>query len=879
MLEDMHEAYFNVSLTAVVPATVRLSRTPAHAILFRELFNANTDKNTGHAMMRAFQRDVKRLSYDGVQTLQMVFYSRTAANKWQSKALRLQKAVIILRDTQRAEGQEGTGLYTEAQLELQYAVRVYGCEKVGLAALARAFATFAGAKVLDVEYARATRTNIYDNRYHTIRFAQQNCPEALQGVSMIKLDDTEISVHHFQQNLRRPCTRCYSSRYGTMRCTLAVSKLAAMKAKSTRVYTGKLDAVRPPPRAAFQVGTMEELLELLMQHQPKRQEPGHLITVDVEQGDYAERSEAGAVQVQESHSDDAKAPEPKHDAEGFFTKETKRTKAAKAKAKHVLAGDSANTDPAHRGGNSAGATPRHNKQGDGMTSERGQGSKPKTRAGKKTDKGYAEKDAGKAGKAPRKITKRFEKVQRVEALGQYSALAMSDSDESDSDGMEIDETAQELVAYADRSEEDDAPYAFPEQATEEQAVAVDTKATHATPNRQGHQGQVATKPEFRKAEVAEPMDGVISNTTHDTTARERNVGRVATKAKTSTAARSSRRNKPNSLGVGLPDGAIKGMQSSMASYVQKAAVMAVLHTELIEEFKTEEDVSHGIIPATPDSQDELIIGETRPGTLDEDGDLPIKLGQWLVSFHGREVAVATNGQCAFLATLASKINHAGPKMMNSEEEVKDATDLKWSVYTLMMANLRKDVELHLVDPKQECARLHPEQPQYTSVQDWDAILAVEEQQLHEEYGLDSYAASSQPEQDGTKDEQAVPLRYARAATGDTMNTSCFRILRDGSDAPMDEVDRPLADLMTAANAEAFRKWSQLFRKTFDVPTTKRRAKPADIRVWLLTRMTALRHYFAFLPYPEHEAKSWTLVELEVWGRRKCGQNRLEHFKD
>ncbi|KAE9208246.1 hypothetical protein PF002_g19456 [Phytophthora fragariae] len=245
---------------------------------------------------------------------------------------------------------------------------------------------------------------------------------------------------------------------------------------------------------------MEELLELLMQHQPKRQEPGHLITVDVEQGDYAERSEAGAVQVQESHSDDAKAPEPKHDAEGFFTKETKRTKAAKAKAKHVLAGDSANTDPAHRGGNSAGATPRHNKQGDGMTSERGQGSKPKTRAGKKTDKGYAEKDAGKAGKAPRKITKRFEKVQRVEALGQYSALAMSDSDESDSDGMEIDETAQELVAYADRSEEDDAPYAFPEQATEEQAVAVDTKATHATPNRQGHQGQVATKPEFRKAE-------------------------------------------------------------------------------------------------------------------------------------------------------------------------------------------------------------------------------------------------------------------------------------------------------------------------------------------------------------------------------------------
>ncbi|GMF50396.1 unnamed protein product [Phytophthora fragariaefolia] len=158
--------------------------------------------------------------------------------------------------------------------------------------------------------------------------------------------------------------------------------------------------------------------------------------------------------------------------------------------------------------------------------------------------------------------------------------------------------------------------------------------------------------------------------------------------------------------------------------------------------------------------------------------------------------------------------------------------------------------------------------------DWDAILVVEEQKLHEEYGLDSYAASSQPEHDGTRDEQAVPLRYARAATGDIMRTSCFRILRDGSDAPMDEVDRPLADLMTAANAEAFRKWSQLFRKKFDVPTTKRRAKPADIRVWLLTRMAALRHYFAFLPYPEHEAKSWTLAELEVWGAEEVWSEQI-----
>ncbi|KAE9311428.1 hypothetical protein PF008_g20211, partial [Phytophthora fragariae] len=149
MVEDMHEAYHNAVLTAVVPTTVKLTRTAAHAVIFKELFMANTDKRTGHDMMRAFQRDVKRMTHDGIQTLQVVFYSRTAANRWEAKALRLQKAVIVLKDTQRPIGQEGTGLYTAAQLEIQYAVRVYGGDCLGLTALARAFASFTDAKVLD----------------------------------------------------------------------------------------------------------------------------------------------------------------------------------------------------------------------------------------------------------------------------------------------------------------------------------------------------------------------------------------------------------------------------------------------------------------------------------------------------------------------------------------------------------------------------------------------------------------------------------------------------------------------------------------------------------------------------------------------------------
>ncbi|KAE9010555.1 hypothetical protein PR002_g15318 [Phytophthora rubi] len=95
--------------------------------------------------------------------------------------------------------------------------------------------------------------------------------------------------------------------------------------------------------------------------------------------------------------------------------------------------------------------------------------------------------------------------------------------------------------------------------------------------------------------------------------------------------------------------------------------------------------------------------------MEGDDDLPIQVGQWLASFNGREIQVAVNGQCAFLAVLATTVNHDGVSMDNTSEVITDATDLKWHSYTLMMANLRNDVELKLVDPIEECSKLHPEE--------------------------------------------------------------------------------------------------------------------------------------------------------------------------
>lgn len=68
------------------------------------------------------------------------------------------------------------------------------------------------------------------------------------------------------------------------------------------------------------------------------------------------------------------------------------------------------------------------------------------------------------------------------------------------------------------------------------------------------------------------------------------------------------------------------------------------------------------------------------------------------------------------------MNHQGREMKNSTDVVEEATELKWYVYTLMMANLRKDVELHLVDPILGCNKLYPDLVKYGSVQGATAAL-------------------------------------------------------------------------------------------------------------------------------------------------------------
>lgn len=114
MLEDFHEKYLNVTLTAKLPPSVRLPKQVPHADLFKELFQANTCRRFGTVMMRVLQEEVKRLDYDGTHTLYLVFYSRHAADRWVLKTLRFQKAVITMQDTARKPGEAREGTYNAA---------------------------------------------------------------------------------------------------------------------------------------------------------------------------------------------------------------------------------------------------------------------------------------------------------------------------------------------------------------------------------------------------------------------------------------------------------------------------------------------------------------------------------------------------------------------------------------------------------------------------------------------------------------------------------------------------------------------------------------------------------------------------------------------
>uniref|UniRef100_H3H573 OTU domain-containing protein n=1 Tax=Phytophthora ramorum TaxID=164328 RepID=H3H573_PHYRM len=347
--------------------------------------------------------------------------------------------------------------------------------------------------------------------------------------------------------------------------------------------------------------------------------------------------------------------------------------------------------------------------------------------------GASQKSAAKTAKPTVRGSKRYDQFQRSEAMGQFGELAYPDSDEDNHDEMEVDEDAASSDADAEHQlganaehERDDAPYVFtgvklhPMIAQSEQAEGgTDEEMKETTPKGVSEASAVPTDVNQVPRHLA-PVKARLKCNTAGRKKELRQEGKVTArvasgrKVTTNTITRASRLIKSSTSGKA----AITNMQRSMDRYMENVkpttAQQALSNAPEPDMADASQMNDSDIVDSTPDSQDEVVAGTTRTGTAPGDQDSPIQVQHWLCSFKGAEVKVGANGQCAFLALHASMVNVKGPAIKNTQAVVKDATDLKWYIYSLMMKNLRKDVEAKLVDPIAECASLYPDRPTFTT---------------------------------------------------------------------------------------------------------------------------------------------------------------------
>ncbi|GMF22867.1 unnamed protein product [Phytophthora fragariaefolia] len=135
-------------------------------------------------------------------SVEFCFYSCGVAQIWEKQSLKFQRLVITLHDTEQTHITMSNGGLNSAQLETTYAIHVYGEGTMGLSVLVRAITQISGAEVLDVEFPRSTKTEIYDNRYHIVKFAQTACPPALNGASKRFIKEKTLTIHHYQTHQR-----------------------------------------------------------------------------------------------------------------------------------------------------------------------------------------------------------------------------------------------------------------------------------------------------------------------------------------------------------------------------------------------------------------------------------------------------------------------------------------------------------------------------------------------------------------------------------------------------------------------------------------------------------------------------------------------------
>ncbi|KAG3079132.1 hypothetical protein PI124_g21062 [Phytophthora idaei] len=237
----------------------------------------------------------------------------------------------------------------------------------------------------------------------------------------------------------------------------------------------------------------------------------------------------------------------------------------------------------------------------------------------------------------------------------------------------------EMKPIADKTSEDSARRTF------EDITMVDTED-------QGDTGMASTTNTCVRSEARDPKSSKAG--------RQNAVGQ----------SRLNSRDKQLATKVGLPDVAIK--QTRLADVVQQGERILEVTSKQANDDSVQiskdplepHGVQRVIVPDAHDEIDSVVVEKRLTDQADGVQHLPIQIGRWLAGYQGEAVTVEAKGQCAFLALYASTTNHHSPQLKNNVSIVTGATELKMSIYALMMVNFRGDVELELIDPIQECAK-------------------------------------------------------------------------------------------------------------------------------------------------------------------------------
>ncbi|OWZ22451.1 hypothetical protein PHMEG_0002847 [Phytophthora megakarya] len=140
---------------------------------------------------------------------------------------------------------------------------------------------------------------------------------------------------------------------------------------------------------------------------------------------------------------------------------------------------------------------------------------------------------------------------------------------------------------------------------------------------------------------------------------------------------------------------------------------------------------HATSPAAPSPMETDDVVAKTPSTPDDDleahgfemGDVVastntynLTFQEWIGSVAGVPVNLPANGQCLFLAFHASTENTQVQKLHITSTVEAKANVVKKQVLDIVLANLRYDIKLKVVDPKAELQRMYPGENPPSSVE-------------------------------------------------------------------------------------------------------------------------------------------------------------------